>query len=113
MKAVKKFDEFINESVTIGGMMSKTTEKTLNSIEDYKSKIYNLFYEVYDEDSENENRIPKLKTLYKKLAPVITEGDDVGEHLDGWVNKEIKNIEAQLKEVYDILQEGKALVDKK
>jgi hypothetical protein len=112
MKKIHTFEEFLNENVKITGAFAKSSENSLNSIEKLKAQIYDSFYEVYDDNGENEKNIPELKVLYKKLAPVITEGDDAGLLIDGWVNEELKKIEDKLIEISKILETGKSLVKK-
>ena len=112
MEKIKTYTEFITEAVQITGTAGKSTEVSLNSIEKLKNEIYDSFYEVFDENGENEKNIPELKSLYKKLSPIITPGDDAGLQVDHWVLAEVKKVEDKLKEISKLLESGKSIVKK-
>jgi hypothetical protein len=96
---MKTFKEYLNESVGF-------EKKELTKHQDLANSIYDLFYQVYDEDDENRRNNPWLNQVYKNLSPIIVEGDDVGLLLSTYLRDKYSEITRELERIEKLLSDA-------
>jgi len=103
MGNIRKYNDFLTENIG----QEKSIIDEINNLQD---SIYDLFYQVYDDEGENISKTPSLNTIYKNLEPVITEGDDVGVQISMYVYEKMGEIRDELKRVKKILNDAKKYI---
>jgi hypothetical protein len=97
---MKTFEEYLNESMGLENKELAKHSKLTNS-------IYDLFYQVFDDEDENRKNNPWLDQVYDKLSPIIVEGDDVGLLVSMYIKDKYTEITKELERVEKLLSDAK------
>ena len=101
--------ENIDESISEDDLNENVglEKKSVQEITRLQNAIYDLFYQVFDEEGKNVSENPMLNKVYKNLEPIITEGDDVGLQMSHYIATRMGEIKLELQRIENILTDAK------